>query len=67
MRTILYLAIVVVAMAVAGCHSTKESTRDLAYEQYCDSIWESDPDYYLDVIMESDQYCEYIEINGKWW
>lgn len=62
------MVIVIVAMAVAGCHSTKVSnTRDLAYEAYCDSIWEANPDYYLDVIMEQDEYCEYIELNGKWW
>lgn len=68
MRTTLYFAIVIVALAVAGCRSTKVSnTRDLAYEQYCDSIWENNPDYYLDVVCESDEYCEYLEINGKWW
>lgn len=67
MRTMIYLAIVIVAMAVAGCHSTTVSTRDLSYEQYCDSIWEANPNYYMDVIMETDQYCEYIETNGKWW
>lgn len=43
------------------------STRDYSYEAYCDSIWESNPDYYLDVLMETDEYQNYIETNGKWW
>lgn len=67
MRTLLYLAIVIVAMAVAGCHSTKVSTRDFDYEAYCDSIYENNPGYYLDVLCESDEYVEYLKINGKWW
>lgn len=51
-----------------GSCSTKESaTRDLAYEAYCDSIYEADPDYYLDVLCETDEYCTYIEQNGRWW
>lgn len=68
MRTIIYFAIVIVAMAVAGCHSTKVSdTRDLSYEAYCDSIWASNPDYYMDCIMGSAEYEDYISVNGKWW
>lgn len=51
-----------------GSCSTKESaTRDKAYEAYCDSIWQADPDYYLDVLVEGDEYQCYIEQNGKWW
>lgn len=58
----------IVAMVVAGCHSTEVSTtRDMAYEAYCDSIWQADPDYYLDVLVEGDEYQEYITINGQWW
>lgn len=43
-----------------------KDTRDLAYESYCDSIWKADPEYYMDVLMESDEYCSYVEENGKW-
>lgn len=32
MRTIIYLVIVIVAMAVAGCHSTKESETEKLQE-----------------------------------
>lgn len=31
---------------------TNNNTRDLKYEAYCDSIWNANPDYYLDVITE---------------
>lgn len=52
---------------LAGCSCTKTAdTRDYDYEQYCDSIWENNPDYYLDVLIESDEYQNYIEQNGEW-
>lgn len=44
-----------------------DSTRDYEYEHYCDSIWANDPDYYKDVIQETDEYQEYIDIHGEWW
>ena len=53
-------------MAIAGCSPTKVDTRDYDYEQYCDSIWEADPDYYMDVLVEGDEYQNYIEQNGEW-
>lgn len=43
------------------------STRDYAYEHYCDSIYVTNRDYYLDVIQESDKYNDYIEEHGEWW
>lgn len=67
MKSLIFLAMSIIFMGIAGAHSTKVSNRDLAYEAYCDSIWEANPDYYLDVIMESDEYCDYIEEHGKWW
>lgn len=45
----------------------KDNTRDISYEQYCDSIWTNNSDYYLDVLVESDKYQQYIENNGEWW
>lgn len=33
---------------------TNNNTRNLKYEAYCDSIWNANPDYYLDVITETD-------------
>lgn len=65
---ILFIVIAVAAVAM-GCKPTKvaDDTRDYAYEQYCDSIWSADPDYYLDVLVEGDEYQDYIEAHGQWW
>lgn len=66
-KIILFIAIAVAVVAM-GAYSTKESTtRDYAYEAYCDSIYDADPDFYLDVLCETDEYCTYIEENGEWW
>nr|DAH00232.1 MAG TPA: hypothetical protein [Crassvirales sp.] len=43
------------------------NTRDYNYEHYCDSIYEVNPDYYLDVLVETDKYQSYIEEHGEWW
>lgn len=41
--------------------------RDYAYEAYCDSIWNTDKDYYLDVLVRTEEYQLYIESHGAWW
>ena len=66
MKNLIFAALAILGMAFAGCQSTKVAERDYAYEAYCDSIWEADPDYYLDVLVESDEYQNYIEQNGEW-
>lgn len=67
-RNILLIIIAVAfAIVLGSCSSQKSTTRDYKYEAYCDSIWNANPDYYMDVIMESDQYVEYVSINGEWW
>lgn len=43
------------------------NTRDYNYEHYCDSIYEVNPDYYLDVLVESDKFQSYIDEHGEWW
>lgn len=43
------------------------STRDYEYEHYCDSIYEVDPGYYLDVLVETDEFQNYIDKHGEWW
>ncbi len=43
------------------------NTRDYQYEHYCDSIYEVNPDYYLDVLVETDEFQNYIEEHGQWW
>ena len=37
------------------------------YEHYCDSIYEVNPDYYLDVLIETDKFQSYINEHGEWW
>lgn len=54
------IAVGILGMLIAGCEPTKVAERDLNYEHYLDSIWEKDPDYYLDVIVETDKYQEYM-------
>ena len=68
MNNITTIIIAIAAIVVIGCKPTKvaNNNRDYAYEAYCDSIWENNPDYYLDVIVESDEYQNYIEQNGEW-
>lgn len=67
MKTIVIIAVAILGMAFAGWKTTKVSTRDYAYEAYCDSIWECDEEYYLDVLEETDEYQDYVELNGIWW
>lgn len=66
MKNLIFIALAILGMVIAGCQSTKVAERDYAYETYCDSIWKADPDYYLDVLVESDEYQNYIEQNGEW-
>ena len=66
MKNLILIAMVILGIAIAGCQSTKVAERDYANEAYCDSIWEADPDYYLDVLVEGDEYQNYIEQNGEW-
>ena len=68
MKHLSIVALAVLGTAFAGCQTTKVSeTRDLAYEHYCDSVFEANPDYYLDVLVVTDEYQSYIEANGQWW
>ena len=67
MKNLFILALVILGIAIAGCSCTKTAnTRDYDYERYCDSIWENNPNYYLDVLVEGDEYQNYIEQNGEW-
>lgn len=68
MKYLTFIAITLVSLAVVGsCSSQKSNSRDLQYEAYCDSIWEANPEYYLDVLSETDEYQEYVMTNGEWW
>ena len=68
MKTIILSTVALVAIATVGCKpTTAANNRDYAYEAYCDSIYEANPSYYIDVLCESDEYCTYIEEHGEWW
>ena len=68
MNNITTTIIAIAAIVVIGCRPTKVAdNRDYAYEAYCDSIYEANPSYYIDVLCESDEYCTYIEEHGEWW
>ena len=67
MKNIFILALAILGVVFAGCQSTKVSERNYAYEAYCDSIWKVGPDYYLDILVEGDEYCTYIEEHSQWW
>lgn len=43
------------------------NTRDYNYEHYCDSLYEVNPNYYFDVLVESDEFQNYINEHGEWW
>lgn len=45
----------------------KAQDRDLQYEAYCDSVWRYDRDYYMNVLVETDRYQEYLDKHGEWW
>lgn len=65
-KSIFFVVLMLVISIVTGC-TCQSSTRDYAYEAYCDSIWENDPDYYSDVLCETDEYLEYVKTHGAWW
>lgn len=66
-KIFLFIATVAVIVAMGSCSTKESTTRDYAYEAYCDSIYETDPDYYLDILCETDEYCSYVEEHGEWW
>lgn len=66
-KIFLFIAAVAAIVAMGSCSAKESTTRDYAYEAYCDSIYEADPDYYLDVLSETEEYCSYVEKHGEWW
>lgn len=64
-----YFLFIAVAAAVAAmwCEPTTVANRDYEFEHYCDSVWQNDPDFYLDVVVSTDEYQQYIEEHGQWW
>lgn len=69
MKHMLFITLSLLGMLLVGCQSTKvivseASFRNYAYEHYCDSIWEANPDYYNDVLVETDEFQDYVEQFG---
>ena len=67
---ILGVILVFLTEPIRSCNTNNTnntSTRNYAYEHYCDSIYNANPDYYLDVIMETDEYIDYVNEHGEWW
>ena len=69
MKNIILLVTLVIVTIAIGCQPTKvaNDTRDYAYEAYCDSIYKNDKDYYLDVLVETDEYQTYITEHEDYW
>lgn len=66
MKDLIFWLIIVLGAIIGMCQPTKVAERDLEFEAYCDSIYVADPDYYFDVLVETDEYQQYIEIHGEW-
>lgn len=66
-KNIIIVVLLLLVGVLTGCQSTKVIERDYSYEAYCDSIWKNNPNYYMDVLVETDEYCTYIEKCGIWW
>lgn len=65
---LLYIISIVAMVLVFNSQcSNKAEARDYTYEAYCDSIFFNDKDYYYDVLVETDEYQEYLEEHGQWW
>lgn len=68
-KTFAFVAVLLTVILATGSCASQSSleNRDYAYEAYCDSIYQANPDYYNDVLVETDEYCIYLEKHGKWW
>lgn len=65
------IAILIFATLVGIFYDTNiiynNSTRNYKYEDYCDSVFVADPDYYFDVLVETDEFQRYTNEHGKWY
>lgn len=74
-QTILLSIIVAGVIAIAVSHllwncstiNNTEVARNPKYEDYCDSIWYCNRQYYIDVLQSTEEYQEYIATVGEWW
>lgn len=63
----MYGLLIGVCAFASVCKSYNKSNRDLKYEHYCDSIYENNYDEYIDILVETDEFQEYVEKHGEWW
>lgn len=69
-QQILYGIAIILAILIIfiiGSKQKNNSARDYEYEHYCDSIYEANSDYYLDVLVESEEFQNYLDNHGIWW
>lgn len=64
---LILLIIYIIFIKTISNNNNKSSTKNINYENYCDSIFDNNPDYYFDVLIETDSFKNYIDKNGKWW
>jgi hypothetical protein len=67
LKYIAIITLISLGVIFVGSEPAKVAERDAAYEAYCDSIWAVDKDYYMDVLVETDDYQDYIQEHGEWW
>lgn len=67
---VIIVALLALASFLGATEASKSlyiTPRDYEYEHYCDSIYHYDNDYYIDVLVETDEYQNYIAEHGEWW
>lgn len=62
----LICAIPIYALSDSKVFVKNNSSRDYKYENYCDSIYLTNPDYF-DVLIETDEFQSYVEEHGEWY
>lgn len=68
MKTLFLFIVAFVALGYISCVKAigNESNVEYSeYELYLDSVWNNNPEYYLDVVVETDEYQEYIANQNK--
>lgn len=59
--TVISVLLIFIVLAIDLGKRSAGSDRDLDYENYLDSVRVNDPDYFYDVILESDEYWDYLD------
>lgn len=45
----------------------EKNNRDYEYERYLDSVYITNPDYYFDVVVETDKFQDYINAHKDYY